>query len=78
MNYDYYAEARMLSDKLNQDNLCEWAKKILNTLEEGSTSTEILMMLRWTLSSFLASRTGSEDTIEHAEKLHKSINAVLS
>lgn len=78
MSYDYYTEAEKISATLQEEGLNDWADQILNTMKEGATATEILMMLRWRLENFLVSPSGSTNVIAHAEQLHQKIDAALN
>jgi len=77
MNYDYYAEARHLADLLKNENMDDWAFKILGAIEEGVTATEILMMLRWNLGTLLSTKVGSTDVRFCAKQLYLKIDNVL-
>lgn len=77
MNYDYYSKARDLASLLKQEGLTEWAEKILTAMDIGVTSTEILMMLRWNLGNFLASKQGTLYAISQADLLYKKIDIEL-
>ena len=77
MAYDYYAMARRLANTVREEGYSEWAERILNALEAGVTSTEILMMLRATINAFLDSRIGSESAIHYAQDLRERIDTAL-
>jgi hypothetical protein len=77
MNYDYYAEARNLAEMLKKEDLSAWATKILTAMEEGVTSTEILMMLRWNIDNFLSAQQGSKNLVNQAQQLRQKINSAL-
>ena len=77
MKYDYYSKAKDFASLLKQEGLTEWSEKILTALDIGVTSTEILMMLRWNLGNFLASKLGSQYAISQADILYKKIDIEL-
>jgi len=77
MSYDYYVAARHLAVLLKDEELDEWEFKICGAMEEGVTATEILMMLRWTLDTFLSTKLGSPGVRGYAKKLYQEIDTVL-
>ena len=48
-HFDYYKEARSLSEALKLEGEKKWAQLLIEKIEAGSTATEILMGLRWAL-----------------------------
>lgn len=76
MSYDYYSEARKLA-ALIQPFSSESAKKILSALADGATATEILMMLRWHIQSFLDERIGSDESRSLARALVDKIDVAI-
>ena len=54
-SFDFIAEARSIRDDLDDEHY-EWGVRIDDAITGGSTGTEILMMLRWTLAELLKSR----------------------
>ena len=48
MARDYYADSRALGVDLWEAGFKDWADRIDAVIEGGSTSSEILMGLRWT------------------------------
>ncbi|NMW23198.1 hypothetical protein [Rhodanobacter soli] len=76
MNYDYYSEARKLA-ALIQPFSDESAKKVLSALTDGATATEILMMLRWHIQSFLEEQIGSDESRSLARALIGKIDAAI-
>jgi hypothetical protein len=63
-HYDYYKESKSISDALKIDGNIKWAKLIIDKIEAGSTSTEILMGLRWVLQECLKTRDSKLGVIE--------------
>jgi hypothetical protein len=55
---DYYGEARALGADLWEAGFKEWADKIESVIQSGSTATEILMGIRWTLGQMTSSESG--------------------
>lgn len=50
MSRDYYSEARGLARQLEGAGIQGAPEALLQAIESGSTATEILMKLRWTLA----------------------------
>jgi len=79
MNYeDYYSEVRHLARILKNEDMEDWAIKILRPLEEEFTGTGIFMALRWNLGNFLSAQLGSEEAISCAKQLYQKIDVALS
>jgi hypothetical protein len=53
---DYYCESRVLGADLWEAGYKEWADKLDAVIQSGSTSTEILMGIRYTLVQLVSSR----------------------
>jgi hypothetical protein len=64
-HFDYYKEAKLISDALKIDGQKKWAKLIIDKIEAGSTSTEILMGLRWVLQECLKTRDSKLGDVEN-------------
>lgn len=45
-SYDYYSQARELAKLLARDGAAALSKEVLNAMVNGSTGTEIFMLLR--------------------------------
>ena len=58
MTRDYYADATALSENMAKAGYTTWADQIRDAIAGGSTATEILMGLRWIISSFLEKEAG--------------------
>jgi hypothetical protein len=79
MTRDYYGEARALGADLWEAGYKQWADKIDSVVEGGSTATEILMGLRWTLSQLLASEPGlPSDLSMRADLVKREIDSALA
>lgn len=76
--YDYYGEASAIAQALDDSGLSSDAKKIRSAMEDGSTGTEIFMMLRFQLEVILASNLVSADTRARAVALHRRLVVALS
>lgn len=63
-HFDYYKEAKSISDALKIEGKKKWAKQIIDKIEAGSTATEILMGLRWVLQECLKTRDSKLGDIE--------------
>jgi hypothetical protein len=50
--FDYITEARSIGDSLGNAH-SDWRERIDKAITAGSTGTEILMALRWTLAELL-------------------------
>jgi len=77
-NYDHYAAANQLADRLDLEGHNEWASKIRNAMAEGATGTEIFMRLRWQLTQLRdrqawLSKTSREQLEELLTELEKSL-----
>lgn len=55
-HFDYYEEARNISQALKQDGQKKWADLIIEKMEAGSAATEILMGIRWAVQECLKTR----------------------
>ena len=63
-HFDYYGEARSISQTLKKHGHKKWGDLILDKIAAGSTSTEILMGIRWALQEGLNSRQVKTTQIE--------------
>ena len=77
MSYDYYAEARKLAQLLKDEGLNERGEKVLSSLEEGFTATEILMVIRWNLNELLSTELGSAEARSCARRLAEKIDIIM-
>ncbi|VVE86064.1 hypothetical protein PSP31121_05703 [Pandoraea sputorum] len=76
--YDYYGEASAIAQTLEDSGHLSDARKIRSAMEEGSTGTEIFMMLRFQLEAVMASNLLAEDTRARAAALHRRLLEALS
>ncbi len=70
MALDYYAASRALGADLWDAGYKEWADKIDAVIDGGSTSTEILMGLRWTLTQL------GEDKLDLSPELRRRADSL--
>lgn len=78
MARDYYADSRALGADLWEAGFKNWADKIDGVIEGGSTSSEILMGLRWTLTQLAAEEQDLPESLRRrAESLRDELDAVL-
>jgi hypothetical protein len=76
---DYYGEGHALGADLWEAGYKQWADKIDFVIKSGSTATEILMGIRWTLDQLLASELNlPSDLSERAADLKRGIDAALT
>lgn len=79
MTRDYYGESRALAADLSEAGRQQWADEIDLVIASGSTATEILMGIRWTLSQLLTSEPDlPAELTERAADLRDGIDQVLS
>ncbi|MBN9696645.1 MAG: hypothetical protein J0L85_12690 [Zoogloea sp.] len=77
-SYDYYGEAKRLAVELESAGFSSFATAILNTMLEGGTGTEILMMMRLELSCMIDVGNLPVGLKERAIVLHEKIDDALS
>ena len=78
MARDYYADADELAERLIERGHGDWSERIESAIKNGSTSTEILMALRWQLAQLIDADLGlDDDTLDLARSLHADIDAAL-
>ena len=53
VKFDFYLHAHRIADDLGKHGQREWKKSIEDAIADGSTSTEILMAIRWNLQKCL-------------------------
>jgi hypothetical protein len=75
---DYYGESRALGADLWEAGYKEWADKLDTAIQSGSTATEILMAIRWTLAQLTSSHLGLPDELSaRAADLEREISNAL-
>ena len=77
MNNDYYDESRSLAAMMRLEGIQNESMGILRAIDEGFTSTEILMGIRFHISLFLSSREGTSELRRNAEEIKMKIDGVL-
>ncbi|WP_419727877.1 hypothetical protein [Lichenicola sp.] len=78
MAIDYYEEAREISGSIHEIGLNEEGKTLDDALKCGSTSTEILMALRYHLQRIVGDTRLPEELRGRCTALIEDINSVLS
>lgn len=74
---DPYAASAALVTQLRESGLSVWAQKIEDIVQGGSTATEILMGLRWTLRELLHVPTLSPEVAGVASAILESVDQLL-
>jgi hypothetical protein len=77
-NPDYYTSARTLATHLFERGEFEWSRQIEDAIAGGSTSTEILMMLRHTLRLIITSEVATPEETTAGNALIAKLNEVLA
>lgn len=78
MARDLYNDAFELAEQVRDAGHPNWAVRLEDTIESGSTATEILMGLRWVISELLAAIPDlPPETRALAEDLWESIGGLL-
>lgn len=72
MNYDHYQVAREIIQNLRQENKYEWADKLEDAIDSGSTGNEIFMALRWHLQQLKSANVSCQ--VETASQIDDLIN----
>jgi hypothetical protein len=76
---DYYAEARGIEQALAATGRGDLASRIRDAILAGSTGTEILMGLRWTLREIISSEANLHARIkERMSSLAAALDRALS
>lgn len=78
MARDLYNDGFELAEQLRALTYVDWAERVEDAIESGSTATEILMALRWHAGEILAALPELPQETQHlAFELVSSINEVL-
>jgi hypothetical protein len=78
MARDLYNDGFELAEQLRSRTYVDWAERVEDAIESGSTATEILMALRWHAGEVLAALPDlPEDTRALAAELVSRIGEVL-
>lgn len=75
---DYYGEALLIAQALENAGFLAEANRIRCPMEEGSTGTEIFMMLKIQLEIIMASNSLPEDVRVRVIALHRRLVLSLS
>jgi hypothetical protein len=77
-SYDHYKVAENIARNLLRNGYDQWSRCIKEAIETGSTSTEILMALRWNLEKLLTREPELPQKIKNdVEKLLSKTNESL-
>jgi hypothetical protein len=71
---DLYTRVRKFANELVSLGLNVWALKLINSIEGGSTSGEILMAIRWNLQELLRAETLSDLLQQQAKGFIKEVD----
>ena len=71
---DYYKKARKIAIEIQENGYKEISDRIIESLDYGTSSTEILMTIRWNLNNFINSNTN----IVLNKKLEKEIIELIN
>lgn len=72
-----YAASAALVSRLRESGLAVWAQRIEDVVQGGSTATEILMGLRWTLRELLQVPALPPDVAGGASAILESVDQLL-
>ena len=75
---DAYKETESISNSLAAAGLVEFASQISSAVSEGSTGTEIYMILRWRLANIIKDGALPTDIRGRALSLHKCLDDELT
>ena len=78
MVLDPCSEARSLAVSLRGGGLGDWASKLEDIVDGGSTATEILMGLRWTAGQILDDPRLDQATRSRLESLRAAVDSLLA
>ncbi len=78
MSRDLYNDGFELAEQLRSLTYIDWAERVEDAIESGSTATEILMALRWHAGEVLAALPDLPNlTRDLAASIVRGINEVL-
>jgi hypothetical protein len=75
---DNYASARTIAKQLFEQGELDWSRELEDAITGGSTATEMLMRVRFTLQRLLKSGTATEGERVAAQSLVVELDDVLS
>jgi hypothetical protein len=61
---DYYLIARQIANDLSEAGYLDWSARIVDSIEAGSTATEILMAIQWQLNQLQDSEIPLSETLK--------------
>jgi hypothetical protein len=71
---DLFTRVKQFAAELTRLGLNDWALRLINSIEEGSTSGEILMAIRWNLQELLRNETLSELLQQQAKRFIEEVD----
>jgi hypothetical protein len=77
MSRDYYAEVEEICEDLERSGRGDLADDLRGAVEAGSTATEILMAVRWSLEKMLAAESELGGLEPRMRSLKEDLEVVL-
>ena len=71
---DYYKKSRKIAEELNKNGFSEIGNKIIESVDFGTISTEILMSIRWNLKIVIDLNTLTNKRL--LNKINKLVNEI--
>ncbi|MBC7501611.1 MAG: hypothetical protein H7315_14105 [Herminiimonas sp.] len=75
--YDHYEEAKKIAALLAAQGMASESVQILDAIKDGTSGTEIFMILRFRLTPLLNAQGLSKDTKERMRILHTKLDEAL-
>jgi hypothetical protein len=76
-NFDHCMEAKELASLLTKEGIGEYSDKLVDSIEQGSTGTEILMALKWHIERILVLDSISDMSKQKAKRLLRELDKSL-
>ena len=76
-NYDHYKEAQSIISMLQGTSLSIYSEKLKDSMEKGSTGTEIFMALRWNIERLLKEKNLNRSVRDRAQRLWEELDKSL-
>jgi hypothetical protein len=78
MGFDYI-KIKKLNENLEKNGYSQWAQKLQECINFGSTGTEILMCLNWNIKEFVrAEKDCSHDLLTEVESIKIEISKIVN
>lgn len=75
---DIYADTRRFADNLTAAGVLAWPQRLRDAIAAGSTGTEIVMGIRWTLTQMLSAVPSLPvNLVEQARRIIEEASALL-